>query len=29
MMLIDEAARVEDRMYRAMRPALAVGNGDL
>ena len=28
-MLIDEAARVDDRMYRAMRPVLAVGNGDL
>ena len=29
LMLIDEAARVDDRMYRAMRPVLAVGNGDL
>jgi hypothetical protein len=29
MMLIDEAARVEDKLYRAMRPTLAVGNGDL
>jgi len=29
LMLIDEASRVEDKLYRAMRPALAVGNGDL
>ena len=29
LLLIDEAARVEDRMYRAMRPSLAVANGDL
>jgi phage FluMu gp28-like protein len=29
LMLIDEAARVEDDFYRAMRPALAVGDGDL
>ena len=29
MLLIDEAARVDDRMYRAMRPSLAVANGDL
>jgi len=29
MMLIDEAARVGDGLYRAMRPVLAVGNGDL
>src|SRR5260370_31074055 len=29
LMLIDEAARVGDELYRAMRPALAVGNGDL
>ncbi len=29
LLLIDEAARVDDRMYRAMRPSLAVANGDL
>jgi hypothetical protein len=29
MLLIDEASRVEDVMYRALRPMLAVGNGDL
>ncbi len=29
MLLIDEASRVEDAMYRALRPMLAVGNGDL
>jgi hypothetical protein len=29
MLLIDEASRVEDTMYRALRPMLAVGNGDL
>lgn len=29
LMLIDEASRVEDRMYRALRPMLAVGGGDL
>jgi len=29
LMLIDEASRVEDKLYRAMRPTLAVGNGDL
>ena len=29
LLLIDEASRVEDEMYRAMRPTLAVGNGDL
>jgi Terminase large subunit, T4likevirus-type, N-terminal len=29
LMLIDEAARVEDELYRAMRPVLAVGDGDL
>jgi len=29
LMLIDEASRVEEKLYRAMRPALAVGNGDL
>ena len=29
LLLIDEASRVEDALYRAMRPTLAVGNGDL
>ncbi len=29
MLLIDEASRVDDAMYRALRPMLAVGNGDL
>jgi len=29
MLLIDEASRVEDAMYRALRPMLAVGDGDL
>ena len=29
MLLIDEAARVGDDMYRALRPMLAVGSGDL
>ena len=29
LMLIDEAARVGDELYRAMRPVLAVGDGDL
>jgi hypothetical protein len=29
LILIDEAARVTDGLYRAMRPSLAVGNGDL
>jgi phage FluMu gp28-like protein len=29
MILIDEAARVQDEMYRALRPMLAVGDGDL
>jgi Terminase large subunit, T4likevirus-type, N-terminal len=29
LLLIDEAARVEDAMYKALRPMLAVGNGDL
>ena len=29
LMLIDEASRVEEKLYRAMRPTLAVGNGDL
>jgi hypothetical protein len=29
LMLIDEASRVEDAMYQALRPMLAVGNGDL
>jgi len=29
MLLIDEAARVEDAIYLALRPILAVGNGDL
>jgi hypothetical protein len=29
MLMIDEAARVEDELYRALRPMLAVGEGDL
>jgi hypothetical protein len=29
LMLIDEAARVPDDMYKAVRPMLAVGSGDL
>jgi hypothetical protein len=29
LMLIDEASRVNDDLYRAMRPTLAVGDGDL
>ena len=29
LMLIDEAARVDDAMYRMLRPMLAVGRGDL
>ncbi len=29
MMIIDEAARVEDAMYKALRPMLATGSGDL
>ena len=29
MLLIDEASRVDDAMYKALRPMLAVGNGDL
>jgi hypothetical protein len=29
MVVIDEAARVSDEMYRALRPMLAVGRGDL
>ena len=29
MLLIDEASRVEDAMYKALRPMLAVGSGDL
>jgi len=29
LMIIDEASRVEDRMYRALRPMLAVGGGEL
>ena len=29
MLVIDEAARVEDSLYHALRPMLAVGNGDL
>jgi hypothetical protein len=29
MLLIDEAARVTDEMYEALRPMLAVGDGDL
>ena len=28
-MLIDEAARVEDSLHKALRPMLAVGGGDL
>ena len=29
LMLVDEAARVSDEMYKAVRPMLAVGDGDL
>ena len=29
LLLFDEAARVDDAMYKALRPTLAVGNGDL
>jgi Terminase-like family. len=29
LLLIDEAARVPDEMYKAVRPMLAVSNGDL
>jgi hypothetical protein len=29
LLLIDEASRVDDALYRAMRPTLAVGDGDL
>ncbi len=29
LLLIDEAARVQDAMYKALRPMLAVGDGDL
>jgi hypothetical protein len=29
LMLIDEAARVDDNLYRSVRPSLAVGDGDL
>ena len=29
LMLIDEAARVSDELYKALRPMLAVGDGDL
>ena len=29
LIVIDEAARVEDRLYQAMRPMLVVGKGDL
>jgi hypothetical protein len=29
MLVIDEAARVSDEMYRALRPMLSVGDGDL
>ncbi len=29
LLLIDEASRVEDAMYKALRPMLAVGDGDL
>jgi hypothetical protein len=29
LLLIDEAARVEDELYKMLRPMLAVGDGDL
>ncbi len=29
LLLIDEASRVDDAMYKSLRPMLAVGNGDL
>ena len=29
MLLVDEAARVDDAIYKALRPSLAVGGGDL
>jgi hypothetical protein len=29
LLIIDEASRVEDAVYKALRPMLAVGNGDL
>ena len=29
MLIIDEASRVKDELYEALRPTLAVGNGDL
>jgi hypothetical protein len=29
LLLIDEAARVEDAAYKALRPTLAMGDGDL
>jgi len=29
LLIIDEASRVEDRVYKALRPMLAVGEGDL
>ncbi len=29
MLLIDEASRVPDAMYKSLRPMLAVGNGEL
>jgi len=29
MLLIDEASRVDEELYRALRPMLAVGNGDM
>jgi hypothetical protein len=29
LLLIDEASRVPDEIYKALRPTLAVGNGDL
>ena len=29
LLLVDEASRVEDDLYRAVRPMLAVGDGDL
>jgi hypothetical protein len=29
LVIVDEAARVEDELYRSLRPMLAVSNGDL
>ena len=29
LLIVDEASRVEDAAYKALRPMLAVGNGDL